>query len=181
MTRYSHHRHQACYNITSGNIHSHLWHAISIMDPLSLIASIITIVGVGAQTAKLLRKLSTAKNSRPLAKALHNEVSDLQLNVLNIHALFQRSKECSSQEARAPALIPGITASVTACLAKINGLAFELEELLRPLLTTTSASDTTSTKIWAYWMRNERCLNRLKEGLHNARIELNTAIGILDL
>ena len=151
------------------------------MDPLSLTASIITVVGVGAQTAKLLRKLSAAKNARPLAMALHNEVADLQLNVLNIQELLQWSAECSSHKARGPAPIPGITAGVIACLTKTNQLALELEELLRPLLTTTSTSGTTSTKIWAYWIRKERRLNRLKQDLRNARIELNTVLGTLDL
>ena len=150
------------------------------MDPLSLTASIIAVIGVGTRTAKMLSKLSTSKNARPLAMALHNEVSDLQLNVLNVQELLQRSEKYSSQEARDPA-IPGITASVSACLTKINQLALELEELLRPLLPTTSVSGSTSAKILSYWIRKETRLNMLKQDLRNARIELNTVTGTLTL
>lgn len=154
---------------------------VSIMDPLSLVASIVTIIGVGAQTAQLLRKLSLAKNSRPLAMALHNEVSDLHLNVSNLQELFQSSQNCLSQEARKPALNAGIAAGVTVCLTKINQLALELDRLLRPLLTTASTSGSTSIKIWSYWIKNEKCLNQLKQDVHNARIELTTVIATLNL
>ena len=47
------------------------------MDPLSLTASIVAIIGVGGQAAKAIKKLASVRGAPASILALHNELSDL--------------------------------------------------------------------------------------------------------
>lgn len=151
------------------------------MDPLSLVASIIAIVGAGAQTTKLLRRIATAKKAPLLAVALNGEVSNLRLNILAVQELFRRPEPLSSQEVHGLALSPEITASVTACLKKANQSVLELQQLLSPLIVPNSTSSSASAKTFFYWMKEETRLHSLRQDLYNVRMSLNTVLGIADL
>ena len=58
-------------------------------DPLSLVASIIVVVGMGGQIAKAVKKLASLKGALDSILTLDNEISDLHLVVL---AIFQRHR-----------------------------------------------------------------------------------------
>ena len=59
-------------------------------EALSLIASIIAVVGAGGQAAKIVRKLATFKNASDTILALNNEISDLHLVVISIEDVIQK-------------------------------------------------------------------------------------------
>lgn len=152
------------------------------MDPLSLIASILTIVGVGAQTIKLLQKVASLKTAPLLALALNNELSDLRLNVLAIENLFSKQSKvlasCSDQDA---ARDHSTIASVISCLERCNDLVIKVNGLLGPLLNFSLRSDVAAPKKWIKWFKEERKLTAFKQDLRTARISLNTALGVLGL
>ncbi|MCJ1230361.1 Ankyrin-2 [Toensbergia leucococca] len=147
------------------------------MDPLSLTASIIAIVGVSAQSVKVLRRLISLGDAPLLASALNNELSDLRLNVLAVQELFTKHSSGSED----PALDQNAIISVVACLKRANTLVVELDCLLSPLLVLLSRPDNAMPKKWIAWMKVESRLKRFVQDLYNVRVALNTALGILDL
>ena len=147
------------------------------MDPLSLTASIIAIVGVSAQSVKVLRRLISLGDAPLLASALNNELSDLRLNVLAVQELFTRHSSGSEDTA----LDQNAIISVVACLKRANTLVVELDCLLSPLLVLLSRPDNAMPKKWIAWMKVESRLKRFVQDLYNVRVALNTALGILDL
>ena len=54
------------------------------MDPLSIIAGSIAVVGATTQTIKLLKRLTAHEKAPLLVRALKKELSDLQASALNI-------------------------------------------------------------------------------------------------
>lgn len=146
------------------------------MDPLSLTASILAVIGVGAQTAKLLRKVASLKISPLLALALDNELSDLRLQVLAIQNLFSRQSNCRNEDQENESI-----ASVVVSLQRGKDLIIRLDRVLGPLLHYMLRSDVSSLKKWMRWSRKEKELAHLKDEVRNIRISLNASLGILDL
>ena len=58
------------------------------MDPLSLTASILTVLGVSGQAAKALKKLASLKGAPTVVLRLNNELSDLHLLTVAIQDIF---------------------------------------------------------------------------------------------
>lgn len=58
------------------------------MDPLSLIASIIAIVGAGGSVGKGLKKLASIRHAERDLVLLQDDVSDLQLLVGNVSEII---------------------------------------------------------------------------------------------
>lgn len=152
------------------------------MDPLSLTASVLAVVGVGAQTIKLLKKVVSYRNCPRVALALNNELSDLRISVVAIEILLSgRSKdfdECSNQDA---AQRSSMIAMVNQSLKRGSELVVELESILGPLLESSLRTDVAGPKKWINWVREDKKLKNLKDDLHQVRMCLSTALGILNL
>lgn len=148
------------------------------MDPLSLTASIITVVSA---STKLVKILATIKNAPPLVLALNNELSVLRLNVNATQDLVTRQSKLISSHPGHDILSPDTVASVGCCLKKAESLVIELDCLLSPLLDLLSRSDSVAPKKWISWMKNAPALERLKQEIYHVRVELNSTLGILGL
>lgn len=151
------------------------------MDPLSLTASIITVVSASTKLVKILCQLATIRNAPPLVLALNNELSVLRLNVNATQDLVTRQSKLISSHPGHDILSPDTVASVGCCLKKAESLVIELDCLLSPLLDLLLRSDSVAPKKWISWMKNAPALERLKQEIYHVRVELNSTLGILGL
>ena len=55
---------------------------------LSLVASIIAVVGAGGQLAKIVRKLASIKDASDVVLVLYNNITDLYLVLVAIEDVF---------------------------------------------------------------------------------------------
>ena len=150
------------------------------MDPLSLTVSILTLVGVSAQCAKVLKSVVSLKSARRLVVELDDELSDLRRDVFAIQDLLLRqSKEFNSSGDAVP-LNDDTVIGVVGYLEKANTLVIELDRLLSPLLALFMRSDCVAIQKLIRWRRAESKLNDIKKDLYSVRLRLNTKVGILD-
>ena len=121
-------------------------------DPLSLIASIIAVIGVGGQVAKAVRKIASLKDAPDAVLALNNEIPDLHLVVLAVEDVFQKQRT-----SRVPPP-SGAAAEIYADITVANSLKFakaktvELEELyhrLTPSILDSSGSSQVNKITWS--------------------------------
>ncbi|KAL9116731.1 MAG: hypothetical protein Q9187_006741 [Circinaria calcarea] len=150
------------------------------MDPLSITASIITIIGVGGQAAKAVRKLASLKGAPDLVLALNNEISDLHLVVLAIQDVFQRQQ---TSGLLFPGSWPGeanVNASVTKSLRDANEKVVELEALHNRLITSASGPSGSATLNRTAWLREQKRVKKMQEDLRSVRLKLTAALSILN-
>ena len=145
------------------------------MDPLSVTASIITIIGVGGNIAKTLAKLASQKDAPDFILLLNNELADLHLVVLAIQNIYQKHQ--IDTDARAPHL--PIDNSITSALTQAQQTATVLQALYNRINAASGQSRVTSlkTKLWLLEPRNAR---KVHEDLRNARLKLAAALGLLN-
>ena len=150
------------------------------MDPLSLIASIIAILGVGGQAAKAVRKLAALKGAPDLVLALNNEISDLHLVVLAIQDVFQRQQNSGRPFPNNQVDEVSVNTSVTNSLRQAKEILIELEALHNRLNTSASGSSGSTTFNKVAWLREQRKVRKAQEDLRNVRLKLAAALGILN-
>ncbi|MCJ1234326.1 hypothetical protein MMC14_002285 [Varicellaria rhodocarpa] len=146
------------------------------MDPLSLTASIIAIIGVGGEAAKAVRKLASLKGAPSLVLALNNEISDLYLVVLAIRDVHQRQRASS-------ALSPNNASTddtITSTLLRANEKVLELRALHQRLTSWTTGPSGLSTLNKASWLREQKNVKKMQEDLRTVRLKLSTTRGILN-
>ena len=149
------------------------------MDPLSITASIITIVGVGGQAAGAVRKVAALKGAPESILALNNEITDLHLVISAIQHVYQRQRNRGSPS---PAGTVGdIDASITSSLQHAMNITAELEAL-DGRLKSSSAGDSTGpikfNKIAR--LQEQRNVRQTQQDLRSVRIKLAGALGILN-
>ena len=59
-------------------------------DPLSAIASVLTLIGAGSQVAKGFNKILQLKNAPGVVLALQNEISDVHCVLNDIQSILER-------------------------------------------------------------------------------------------
>jgi hypothetical protein len=150
------------------------------MDPLSLTASILTVAGVSAQCAKLLKTVCSLKDAPRLVLDLDDELSNLRRDVFAIQELFNKQSQEVATCSNPATLDQDTVTSMIIYLEQANALVIELDSSLSPLLVLLLRSDSIALKRWFRWVREERRLKAFKEALYNVRTRLNTALGILD-
>ena len=150
------------------------------MDPLSLTVSILTLVGVSAQCAKLLKSVVSPKSARRLIGDLEEELSNLRRDLFAIQVLFLRQSNGLTFSGDSVILSDATIDSVSRCLRQANTLAVELDRLLSPLLALYLQPDCFAIQKLFKWLREESKLKEIKKDLYNVRIRLNTILGILD-
>ena len=135
----------------------------SIMDPLSITASIITIVGVGGQAAKAVRKLASLKGASDLVLALNNELSDLHLVVLTIQAIFLRQQNSDIPFPGYRASEANLDISVINALTQANDKALELDTLYKRLSKTALSSNKSTALRRSLGYENTRKWDRCRK------------------
>ena len=148
------------------------------MDPLSLTASIIAIIGVGGQAAKAVRKLASLKGAPDLVLALNNEIADLHLVVAAIQDVFKRQQTSGVPFLDNRAREINVDANVTNSLAQANEKVTELDALYKRFNISISGTNIKFNK--ATWLREQKRVKRMQEDIKNVRLKLAAALGVLN-
>lgn len=151
------------------------------MDPLSLTASIITLASLISTCIQLSETIASFRNGPRLAVAFDEELSHLRLDVLVVQTLFNRQSKGFISCSDHVTLDRDTTACVVSCLAQAEALVIELHRSLSQLRVLLSCSDIVAPRKWVKWMKEEKKLKFLKQGLFDVRSRLNIALGALDL
>ena len=146
------------------------------MDPLSLTASIIAVVGVGGEVVKAVRKFASLKGAPDLILALNNEISDLYLVILAVRDIFvwQRASTLPSTT--------NVTTdnTVLSTLVQANEKVLELRALYQRLTTQTTRLSDINTLNKASWLREQKNVKKMQEDLRTVRLKLSATLGILN-
>ena len=142
------------------------------MDPLSISASIIAIVGAGGETAKILRHLASMKGAPALLLALNNEITDLHLAVRATQDILH------TLSAARQGLDVSVRDSVTSSLQLVNGKVIELEALHRRLLRSPPGAVPYELNK-TVWLREQKRIKRLRDDLRSVRVNLGLPLALL--
>ena len=141
------------------------------MDPLSLTASIIAVLGAGGTIAKGLSKIRRLKSAPDILLQLNNEVTDLHLLIRAVNELYHRPTNLNPTSTLQEKVVCN-------ALERAKYAVLELEKLIEYVLTKQTARGTeVDTLAWS------RVLDRVKEAKNNirtARTDLNTIWTTLD-
>ena len=150
------------------------------MDPLSLTAGIIAIIGAGGQAAKTIKKLASVKGAPDSILALHNEISDIRLIIIAIQDVFEKQRSTGIPFPGYRAGEANIDASVINALEQANEKLLELEALHDRLAPFSSGLSGTTTMDKVTWLREQKKLMLMQEDLRSTRLKLATALGVLN-
>ena len=148
------------------------------MDPLSIIASTIAIIGAGGQAAKAIRKLASLKGAPDLILALNNEINDLHLVVVAIQDVFERQQTSGVPFPGNRAGEINVDTSITKSLTQAKDKVLELEALYKRLNISIPGSSAEFKKI--AWLREQKRVKKMHEDLKSVRLKLAGALGILN-
>ena len=140
------------------------------MDPLSLTASILTIVGVAGAVGNGFSKLIGLRHAPGILLALNNEVADLYCVVQAVDHLLREHSETIH------------TAAITnlcRSLERAQSTLFELEDLIRDGLTIVRNNGGERKLDRVGWLRSASKVRELKNQLRTDRIDLSGALSLL--
>ena len=145
------------------------------MDPLSLTASILAVIGASSAIGRGLKKTISARRVPNILLQLNNEVTDLQYVVQDIEDLL-RQKAQTSREDRG--LLPSY-ASLSWALGHTKQTLLALESLIAYELSTVDSRDGRSKINWITWLRAESKVKSLKDDIRTDRVRLSSALSLL--
>lgn len=141
------------------------------MDPLSVTASVVAIVGAAGTVSLSIKKLLSLRGTSDAVLALNNEVSDLQLVLQGINALLQ--KKSSSIQPEIGSSIRNTSNQATKCLQDLNAI-IDFKSMSTGKVHGKPKFNRTA------WFRQHRRIQRIQEDLRSLRTKLITALGILN-
>ena len=147
------------------------------MDPISISASIITVIAAGGQVGKGIRKLASLKDAPEVVLALHNQLTDLNLVLLAIRDVYQRQQTSSIHTQPVDNHVDN---SVISGLNQASQTVNDLQTLYDRLNRVASGSGGSKTLGKTIWLLERKKVMRLHEDLRNARLKLATVLGILN-
>jgi len=143
------------------------------MDPLSITASVLTVVGVVGTIAKGLRKIQILYHAPNEFHALVNEVSDLHAVLGDIGTLLQERGEDASSGQVLNVTLPGLVHRANDKLLSLNNLIHD-----RLSGSHTAAGEVLVSRLT--WLCERRRVKELQGDLKNIRQNLATALAILN-
>ena len=146
------------------------------MDPLSVTASIITVIGVGGNIAKTIRRLASQKDAPQFVLALNNELADLNLVVLAIQDIYQ--KQQPNGRIRGPQDVD-VDHSVTSALTQARQTVTELQVLYDRISAPAPGQSGLGLRS-KLWLLEPRKAKDVQESLRNIRLKLAAVLGILN-
>ena len=140
------------------------------MDPLSITASILTVVGVGAEVAKALRRLIQLRGAPAALTRLNEEVHTLQNTVQDFDILlrYYYGENCND-----------LPATVRTTLHRAQETALALKCLITYDLSTISTSRNDLRVDKSRWLRAEQKISSMREDIKMIKVEINTSLSIL--
>ncbi|KAF7510833.1 hypothetical protein GJ744_005933 [Endocarpon pusillum] len=141
------------------------------MDPLSITASILTILGAAGQVKKGLERLQSLKSAPQELCALTNEIADLQVVLNNF-------SECLSQLQTQKSLEEDWVSSVQRPLGRAQNLIKELNVLIETKLTATKCPNEKGMPqvVRLSWTKEKKNLARFQKQLRETRVNLILAL-----
>ncbi|OSS44078.1 hypothetical protein B5807_11233 [Epicoccum nigrum] len=141
------------------------------MDPLSITASVLAIIGASEKTVKGLAKLRSFKHAVAGFSALINEVQDLRLILANVavqgHQLEQNPDD-------------GPVLALRSLLKRTEKQVQELEEYIQYDLSKPDIDEPGGIKVKRKsWALHQEKLATIQQGIKTTRLNLATAIGIV--
>ena len=146
------------------------------MDPLSITASAIAIVGATTPTIKLLKRLTANKNAPLLVIAVEKELSDLRASALTIQDLIKGQ----TQEVGNHDVIIVSDMAANGLKSAVHAID-ELHDLLKPVVNLVLDPGCSARKKWYILIRKEKRLSQVKGELRNIRNSLDSVLATLGL
>ena len=144
------------------------------MDPLSMTASIITLLAVGGNVFGGLERLSSLREVPDSVLALRNEISDFRLVSLEL------AKHLQDLSAKPPEITQTLSINVLPILDRTRNTIMELEALIKNKLII-PRKDGTIRLNKAAWILERHKLKRLQDEVRSMRISLIAVMNILTL
>ena len=148
------------------------------MDPLSLTASIIAILGIGGKAAGAINKIAVLKSAPDVVLALNNEITDLRFVVSAIQDALRRQRDA---RLLSPGNGIGYDASVTNSLQQAMDKVTELESLYNYLQKFVSSPSSFIKFNRIAWLRKQPKIHRMLDDLKSVRLQLVGILVILNL
>ncbi|KAK0514990.1 hypothetical protein JMJ35_002369 [Cladonia borealis] len=133
------------------------------MDPLSVSASVVALLGAGGTLAKLLRKGIGLKNAPDVLRVLNDEVSELQSTANDVNDLLWTAD-------RDPDDHP--PKSLVSSLSRVKSILLQLESYISYQLTTVTADGERNRLDKSVYLRAEHRLQEFKDEILTSRIAL---------
>ena len=139
------------------------------MDPLSISASVVALLGAGGTLAKLLRKGIGLKNAPDVLRALNDEVSELQSTANDVNDLLWTANQDPDDHP---------PKSLVSTLNRIKSILLQLESYISYQLTTVTADDGSNRFDKSVYLRAEHRLQEFKDEILTSRVALAAALSL---
>ena len=139
------------------------------MDPLSVSASVVALLGAGGTLAKLLRKGIGLKNAPDVLRALNDEVSELQSTANDVNDLLWSAN--LDADGHPPK-------SLVSTLNRVKSILLQLESYISYQLTTVTADGGSNRLDKSVYVRAEHRLQEFKDEILTSRIALAAALSL---
>ena len=143
------------------------------MDPLSITASLIALIGAAESIAVGINKLASLRNAPASVLALNNELSDLRLVLREVEPLLQKHYQALAHTQSSPFPASGnSTLLISIQRAKVK--LVELESIVQSrLMVRMGIRDKLA------WTYEQDTIIRAKDDLRTARLNIAAAPGIV--
>ena len=135
------------------------------MDPLSLTASIIAVLGAGSTISRVLRKIQQLKDAPELLLQLHNEITDLYLLIRVVDQLYHGHEYFRNQDFDAQ------QEAICSVLTRAKRDVLELEKLIAYVLTRETDAGAEVDRV--AWLRSQWKITEMRNSLRRARYDLH--------
>lgn len=140
------------------------------MDPLSVIASIVTILGITHPIAHALRRILSSTSSKSDVIALINDISDLET------ILRQIDETCLQAPSQRPPWLSLTSGDIPSLLERAQVRLLQLERLLREVLICDTSSKSCAKVNRFRWLKREAQFQRIHKDINGIRSNLSLAI-----
>ena len=140
------------------------------MDPLSITASIIAIVGAGGKVVKGLDRLVGLRHAPDVLLALNNEVTEVHLIVEDVQNVLMQQKDVVDT-------VP--PPSVLRALENAQASSLRLERLIAYDLTTIDGDNGGVRLDKSAWLHAEKQVQNIKVDLRANKADLSAALSLL--
>ena len=141
------------------------------MDPLSVTASVIALLGAGGKIISLLSQLTAIKDAPELARITLTEMHDISAALRHIQD-FVKDTDKVPAERRQHIRLEHLVAALTGCLTTYSELNAIVESL-------NIGSSGISVSDRAKWIRKEARINTIVQRLQNHKSSLNLMLSVL--
>jgi hypothetical protein len=140
------------------------------MDPLSITAGILAVLGASGEVAKQVKNLLALEDAPDELLALNVEISDLRFVLHDVEYLLQRQ----SEESAAP-----IPLGLTKALQRSRETVLALEKLIAYDLTVINPISKKPRIDRSRWLRAVKHLETYKDRVRRSRLEISAASAIM--